>query len=126
MLYRILCSFNDDFGLCVFFVYLAAFALAFVLIFIFPPGALALVMLGILGFVGIWVVVACSKMLERSICRRQLAAGCCPFCSGELLVPGDTGQNEHATCSRCGQAFERDGRRHDLDDEEDDDDLPTV
>lgn len=126
MFYRILCSFNDDFGLFVFFLYLAAFALAFVLIFVFPPGALALVLLGLLGLVGVWVVVGCSRMLERSICRRQLDAGRCPFCSGAFLVPGDAGQLEHVQCPQCSQAFEPDGRRHELDEEDDDEVLPTV
>ena len=57
MIYRLLAKFNDDFGLFVFFLYLAAFVLAFLMVFIFPPGALALMLLGLVGFVGVWIIV---------------------------------------------------------------------
>jgi len=125
MLYRILCSFNDDFGLFVFFTYLAAFCLAFVLVFVFPPGALALVLLGLFGIIGIWILVSCSRSLERSLGRKLLIGGNCPVCAGGLQEPESLDGLVHRICSDCGQGFESDGRRCEPEDDDDEGPAPV-
>ena len=126
MLYRLLCNFNDNIGLVVFLVYLAAFLLAFILVFIFPIGALALVFLGLMGLVGVWILTASTRAFERSIGRRALATARCPVCDGDTSPPSERGGLEHVACLQCEQAFELDGRRFELDEDEDDQERPEV
>lgn len=119
MLYRLFSRFNDDVGLLVFVVYLIAFALAFVLVFIFPPGALVLVFLGLVGFVGIWAILLVTRASERSLARKHIRGGSCPVCGGSTAMvpgPGDPEQLHH--CEKCSQDFEVDGRRYRWDDAE--------
>lgn len=119
MLYRLFSRFNDDFGLLVFVVYLLAFALAFVLIFIFPPGALVLVLLGLAGFVVIWMVLLLTRAGERSIARKHIRRGACPLCGGSTAaVPGPGDPERLHQCDQCSQNYESDGRRYHWDDEE--------
>jgi hypothetical protein len=117
MIYRLLCRFNDLFGLLVFGVYLAAFMLAFVLVFLFPPGALLLVLLGLTGFVLVWAVMMVSRGLERSLARASIRKGLCPTCEGELVStpapePTSLGDPETIfTCSVCAMNLEENGIR---------------
>ncbi|MDG2031941.1 MAG: hypothetical protein P8J45_13150 [Phycisphaerales bacterium] len=117
MIYRYLCRFNDLFGLLVFGVYLAAFMLAFVMVFLFPPGALLLVMLGLAGFVLVWVVMMITRGLERSMARTRIQKGLCPTCEGDLVTspapePTSLGDPETIlTCARCSMNFEENGTR---------------
>lgn len=127
MLYRLLCSFNDGFGLVVFFGYLAAFVLAFLLVFLFPPGALALVLLGLVGLVLVWIFFGVSKAIEASLGRRSIDEGTCPECGEELLPPVESSDPVYVCCSECGQAYELTGRRFQPDhDEEGVQDLSTL
>ena len=113
MLYRLLAKFNDDFGLFVFFLYLAAFLLAFLMVFIFPPGALALMLLGLVGFVGVWLVVVVMRTFERALARKALGKGRCPSCSHEegMVVTPSIEWDSVVLCGGCGQHFESGGRR---------------
>ena len=118
MLYRILAKFNDDFGLLVFLLYLGLFVLAFVSVFIFPPLALGIVLLGLLGFVGVWVVVSVMRNIEYSLARRAFKAGACPRCE-EAVDSTDIEDpigGRYLLCTGCSQAFEHDGRRAQEDD----------
>ena len=124
MIYRLLAKFNDDFGLFVFFLYLAAFVLAFLMVFIFPPGALALMLLGLIGFVGIWGVVMVMRFFERILARKALEQNRCPCCSeaeGLSLTPSSEWDSV-VLCGGCGQHFESGGRR--IAPEEEDEDGP--
>ena len=117
MLYRLLCRFNDLFGLLVFGGYIAAFMLAFVMVFLFPPGALLLVLLGLAGFVLIWVVMTVSRGIERSLARSCIQKGLCPTCEGAVVgspapAPTAVGDPETIfTCSVCSMIFEENGIR---------------
>ena len=125
MIYRLLAKFNDDFGLFVFFLYLAAFVLAFLMVFIFPPGALALMLLGLVGFVGVWLIVVVMRFFERILARKSLDQDRCPCCSkmeGFSITPSSEWDSV-VLCAGCGQHFESGGRR--IPPEEDDADDTT-
>ena len=113
MIYRLLSKFNDDFGLLVFLVYLGLFLLAFVSVFIFPPLALVIVIVGLLGFVGVWFVVILMRGLEHSMARKAMQGGGCPCCQGALLATDivDPEGGIYQLCEGCNQAFEQSGRR---------------
>ena len=104
MIYRLIAKFNDDFGLFVFFLYLAAFILAFLMVFIFPPGALALMLLGLIGFVGVWVIVVIMRFFERILARKALDADRCPSCSviSGLVVTPSGEWDSVVCCEGCG------------------------
>ena len=122
MIYRLLAKFNDDFALFVFFLYLAAFVLAFLMVFIFPPGALALMLLGLVGFVGVWVIVGVMRFFERILARKSLSQDRCPCCShaeGFSLTPSEEWDSV-VLCGGCGQHFESGGRRIPVEDDNDD------
>ena len=130
MIYRILCRFNDLFALLVFGAYLVAFVLAFVMVFLFPPGALLLVLLGVAGFVAVWAMVLISRGIERAVARAGLGAGRCPTCGGGVereSAPDPTVPGEPDTilvCPACAGAWEDGGRRY-LQPAEDEEDLDT-
>ena len=113
MIYRLLAKFNDDFGLLVFLIYLCLFVLAFLSVFIFPPLALILVVLGLVGFVGVWLLVKIMRSIEYSLARRSIVEGGCPCCEGSVTdtnIPDPMG-GCYLICGGCSQAFEHDGRR---------------
>ena len=113
MIYRFMCSFNDVFGLVVFFGYLVAFALTFLMVFIHPFVGLILLMLGITSLVGIWLLVLTSRGFERSLARIGLRAGNCPFCGGEVALMAETADPVMLhDCAGCSTRFEADGRRY--------------
>ena len=113
MLYRVLAKFNDDFGLLVFLIYLGLFLLAFVSVFLFPPLALALVLLGLLGFVGVWFVVVIMRSIEQALARKAFSDARCPCCEGEIATSehADPLGGQYLICGRCSQIFEHRGRR---------------
>ena len=126
MIYRLLAKFNDDFGLFVFFLYLAAFLLAFLMVFIFPPGALALMLLGLVGFVVVWLIVVVMRTFERLLALKALAKDRCPCCAHHegMTVTPSSEWDSVVLCGGCGQHFESGGRRvppEAEDDEEGDD-----
>ena len=113
MIYRLLAKFNDDFGLLVFVIYLCLFILTFLLVFLMPPVALVLVVLGLVGVVGIWLVVTIMRSIEYSLARKALGGGHCPCCEGVVSDTGipDPMGGSFLICRECSQAFEHDGRR---------------
>ena len=113
MIYRLLAKFNDDFGLLVFLIYLVLFLLAFVSVFIFPPLALVIVIVGLLGFVGVWGVVISMRGIEHSMARRAILQGDCPSCQGTIMATDivDPVGGCYLLCEGCSQAFEQSGRR---------------
>ena len=117
MLYRVFSRFNDGFGILVFVIYLIAFILAAALIFIFPPAALVLVFIGLVGVVVVWAIMLVTRTCERSLARKQIAQGRCPLCSGsvaKITGPGDP--DFLHSCDQCAQQYEMDGRRYQWDD----------
>src|SRR5262245_57463772 len=92
VLYRIVHAVNTGYGFAVFWAYVGAFVLAFALMFVFPFGTLALVLLGVMSLV-IWLGI--GKLLaaaDRALVRGMLRQGRCPKCdqAGQLtLQPGD-------------------------------------
>jgi hypothetical protein len=63
VLYRIVHAVNTGYGIAVFWAYVGAFVLAFALMFVFPFGTLALVLLGVMSLV-IWLGI--GKVLAHA------------------------------------------------------------
>ena len=97
MIYRLLAKFNDD----------------FLMVFIFPPGALALMLLGLIGFVGVWAVVVVMRSFERLLARKAIGVNRCPCCSKDSVfsLTPSVEWDSVVSCGGCGQLFESGGRR---------------
>jgi len=133
LLYRFIRRVNRAFALAVLWTYIGAFVLAFSLMFVFPPGTLLLVFLGVFGLVaavgGAQLLGGTEHFLARSLIRREW----CPRCgrsesltstrgyrsSGEeqsgggRSIGGQSGGERaggegaaRTVCRSCGAAFE--------------------
>ena len=109
-----------NYVLAVFWAYIAAFVVAFLSIFVFPPAALGLVFVGALLLIpaviaGKLVRVA-SRMADRPYLRRRV----CPVCRAAL--PAEAASVEASAsadpasavapsdkCSACGAAYDARG-----------------
>ncbi len=101
-------SFNSNFGIVAVLGYLGLFVASFLLMFLFPLGALALVFVGIFGLVVVVPLSAGAQALERAMNRRRLAAGSCPMCEAGSVraLPEEAGGWE---CPGCGTAWTVEG-----------------
>lgn len=104
--YRILSAIDQSYGVALFWVYIAAFALAFMMVFVFPPGAIALLFLSLFSLL---ILIPLSRGLHaivRLIGRRHLRHGRCPTC-GQQVGPMNTDEarNEAWSCHDCGARF---------------------
>ncbi len=105
MLLRWLRHFNRGFGVAVFSLYLALFAIAFLFMFIFPPLTLALLFLSIFGLLVFRALGLALKWLERRWNLKSIASGTCPACGAAALSQSPS----VAACTQCGKC----GARHD-------------
>jgi hypothetical protein len=85
MLLRLLRRFNRAYGYAVFALYLAAFGIAFLFVFIFPPATLALLFLSIFGLLFFNVLGFVLRTIERRWNRARLGKGLCPECGAAAL-----------------------------------------
>ncbi len=60
---------NRNYALIVFWIYVGMFVLTFSMIFIFPPGALAMVFLGLGGLIVAVIGAQLLKLLEHLVTR---------------------------------------------------------
>ncbi len=103
MLYRIVRTINEWYALTLFWTFLGLFFVAFALVFVFPPGTIVLLFLG-LGAMG--VAVVCGRILrgtQRSLARRALSQGRCPRCL--TAAPGQVASRQSWKCEHCGTSF---------------------
>jgi hypothetical protein len=108
VLYRIVHAVNTGYGIAVFWAYVGAFVLAFALMFVFPFGTLALVLLGVMSLV-IWLGI--GKVLaaaDRALVRGMLRQGRCPKCD-QAGQPSLQSGDEHWACIHCGATYEPGG-----------------
>ena len=70
-------------------------------------------LLGLLGFVGVWFVVVIMRSIEQALARKGFSDARCPCCEGELATSEHTDPlgGQYLICSRCSQIFEHRGRR---------------
>lgn len=109
MLQRVLASLRSHYGLTVFFLYLAAFGVAFVGTFTLPLLAIGMVLLSIFMLVPAVLVGDLIGALSRAANRPYLRRGECPRCR-ERQGPG--WEPPVYRCPFCAAAFEADGDPH--------------
>jgi len=107
MLYRVAHAVNASYAFTIAWLYIAAFLLAFSLLFIFPQVTLLLLFLG-LASLGLtitfgWAIDAAT----RHVARRAIGAGRCPRC-GRASASGAEA-TETWTCSHCQSQFHSGG-----------------
>jgi hypothetical protein len=103
VLYRILHGINSYYALTVFWLYVAAFAVTFPFVFVFPPMPLLMIFLAILCL-GIVVVLAkVLAALENLAVRHLVRRGTCPHCRHASAPVASTGGPW--VCDHCGTVF---------------------
>ena len=111
MLYRVVRAVKRGYAFGVFWLYLAAFLLAFALVFVFPPGTILLLFLAIFGLVFFVATGHAIRFVAHLLARGLLKKDICPVCRAEgTLEPASTGQpNEIEAgtrlCRACGAAY---------------------
>ncbi|MBM4111037.1 MAG: hypothetical protein FJ254_06745 [Phycisphaerae bacterium] len=100
MILKFLRHLNRAYGFLVFAIYLAAFGIAFLFIFIFPPATLALLFLSIMGLLVFKALGSVLLTVERRWNRARLAKGICPECGAAALsvVVADAGAMQCGVC----------------------------
>lgn len=86
MLLRLLRRFNRGYAFGVFAIYLVAFGIAFLFIFIFPPATLALLFVSIFGLLVVQGLGFILRAVERRWNRKRLVQGRCPACGAAALA----------------------------------------
>ncbi len=102
MLQRILHVLRGNYALAVFWIYVAAFVVAFLSIFVFPPLALGMVFVGIFALVPAVLLGMAIRAAARAATRPYLRKGICPLCRQERAVALEPGE---LTCVACGSRF---------------------
>jgi hypothetical protein len=102
--YRIIRAVNRAYSLAVLWLYIAAFIVAVVLMFMYPIGTIALVWAGLVGIVLVLLAGKSLAVLQRAVARRALARGRCPGCAATLEgeSPSDS---DLRRCDACGSVF---------------------
>jgi len=106
MLLRLLRQLNRAYGYAVFAIYLAAFGIAFLFVFIFPPATLAMLFISIFGLLFFNALGFVLRTIERRWNRARLAKGICPVCGAAALssVIGHAGETRCGVCDACHDA----------------------
>lgn len=103
MLYRVVHAVNASYALTVAWLYIACFAMALLLLFVFPQVTLLLFFLG-LASLGITVLMGWAlNAITCSLARQALSQGRCPRC-----LKGSQRRIEHDqpfVCDYCGAEF---------------------
>jgi ribosomal protein L37AE/L43A len=107
MLYRVAHAVNASYAVTIAGLYIAAFVVAFSLLFIFPQVTLLLLFLG-LASLGLTITLGWAiDAATRRVAKRAIDAGRCPRC-GRASVSG-VEASEPWTCSHCHSQFHRGG-----------------
>lgn len=109
MLQRVLASLRAHYGLTVFFLYLAAFGVAFVGTFTLPLLAIGMVLISIFLLVPAVLLGDVIGALSRMATRPYLRRGECPRCRERQ---GPAWEPPVYRCAFCSAAFETDGDPH--------------
>ncbi len=100
MILKLLRQLNRAYGYAVFGIYLAAFGIAFLFVFIFPPATLALLFISIFGLLFFNVLGFVLRTIERRWNRARLGKGLCPECGAAALSAVASGSGE-IQCGAC-------------------------
>jgi len=99
VLYRILRWITTWYPLAVLWLCILAMILAFSLMFVFPPGTLLLLFLGLAGLGTAVIGFRALQAMQRGVARRSMAHGVCPSCKARQAWPAN---GEPWRCSTCG------------------------
>jgi ribosomal protein L37AE/L43A len=99
VLYRILRWITTWYPLAVLWLCIVAMIVAFSLMFVFPPGTLLLLFLGLAGLGSAVLGFRALQAMQRGVARRSMAHGICPSCKAKQQWPA-TGETWH--CTACG------------------------
>ena len=102
MLYRVLRWITTWYPLAVLWLCIAAMILAFSLMFVFPPGTLLLLFLGLAGLGAAVIGFRGLQAMQRRLARRSMAHGVCPSCKARQQWPT---AGEAWRCAACGTAL---------------------
>ena len=109
MIYRILRAVHRAYALTVFWLYLLLFGVAFMLIFVFPPGTLLLLFVGIFGLVFSVVGAQLLAGSEHLFARFSLRRESCPICREADVIQRELASDEPDgsiyRCRACGAGF---------------------
>ncbi|MCP3903282.1 MAG: hypothetical protein GY715_06565 [Planctomycetes bacterium] len=106
--YRIIRAFNHGYPLVMLGLYVGSLILAMGLMFVFPPGTLLLLGLG-LASLGIVILFArLLEMLEHLLARLILRSGTCPNCGRRMQTIHD--EERPWTCESCERVFSATGK----------------
>jgi len=108
LLYRIIRGLHETFILGVFWVYVAAFFVALALIFVFPPGSIALFFGALVSLPLVVVSVLLLRVSRAGVATLVLRRGVCPCCGVRMLSI----RNARAAwrCEFCRACFHPGGR----------------
>ena len=106
MIQRVLAAVRAHYGVTVFFLYCAAFCVAFVGTFTLPLLAIGMVLASIFMLVPAVVLGDLIGALSRAANRSYLRTGVCPKCRAQQ---GPAFEPPVYRCAFCGSAFEADG-----------------
>lgn len=106
MLQRVLAALRANYGVTVFFLYLGAFAVAFVGTFTLPLLAIGMVLLSIFLLVPAVLVGDLIGALSRAANRPYIRRGQCPRCREQQ---GPAWEPPHYRCAFCRAAWTADG-----------------
>ena len=109
MLQRFFAAIRAHYGITVFFLYLGAFAIAFVGTFTLPLIAIGMVLFSIFLLVPAVLVGDLVGSLARRTTRPYLHRGVCPKCRQQQ---GPAWEPPVYRCAFCGAAYESDGDPH--------------
>ena len=102
-LYLILRSFNAGTSCVLLVLFIAAFVLAFALMFVYPLGSLILVFLGLGGLWGSAILRKLASIGQLRVARSLLRQRLCPNCGNQRS------DNIELACEQCEARFESGG-----------------
>ncbi len=100
--FRILNAIRRGYALGVFWIYVAMFVMTLPLIFIFPPGALVMIFLGLLGLAVAVLVGGSLKLMVEGLARALISRGVCPGCADRRVPLQD---RSTWSCAQCGAVY---------------------
>jgi hypothetical protein len=101
--YRLLHWITREYPIAVFWLYVAAFLLAFSMIFVFPPATIVLLWLGLVGLVFVTLIAKLLGLGDRWLARHILDGGGCPECGDRMQTRRDPAYPW--ACEACGTHF---------------------
>lgn len=107
--YRLVHWIAREYPIAVFWMYVAAFGLAFSMIFVFPPATIVLLWLGLTGLVFVVLIAKVLAFGDRWLARYILDGGGCPGCGERMQTRRDPACPW--VCESCGAHFLASGAR---------------